>query len=89
MSILTELQKPCSCHGRVNWQDSLISQQHPCIMFALDGVANEIVDGVCVLLPSIVMFPAGCGKAEDIRRGKVAKNMNDQFNWNVHYEGFV
>lgn len=56
-------------------------------MFALDGVANEIVDGVCVLLPSIVMFPAGRGKAEDIGRGKVAKNINDQINWNVHYEG--
>lgn len=56
-------------------------------MFALDGVANEIVDGVCVLLPDITMFPAGRGKAEDIRRGKVAKNINDQFNRNVHDEG--
>lgn len=86
MSIPTELQKPCNCHGRVNWLDSLIGQQPSCIMFALDGVANEIVDGVCALLPGIVMFSAGRGKAEDIRREKVAKNRNDQFNWNVHYK---
>lgn len=85
MSIPTELQKPCNCHGRVNWQDTLIDQQSSCIRLALDGAANEIINGVCVLLPGIVIFPAGCGKAEDIGRGKVAQNMEDQFNWNVHY----
>lgn len=31
------------------------------------------------------MFPAGCGKAEDIGRGKMAEDIEDQFNWNVHY----
>lgn len=65
----------------------MISQESPCIIFALDGVANEIVDGVCVFLLGIAKFPAGRGKAEAIRRGKVAKNINNQFNWNVHDKG--
>lgn len=54
-------------------------------MFTLNGVVNEFVDGACVLLPDIMMFPAGCGKAEDIRRGKVAKNIDYQFNEKVHF----
>ena len=49
------------------------SQQLPCIMFTLAVVANEFEDGACMLLPDIVMFPAGCGKAEGTRREKVAK----------------
>ena len=48
-------------------------------------MCNTIVYGVCVLLPGIVKFPAGCGKAEDIGRGKMAEDIEDQFNWNVHY----
>lgn len=42
-------------------------------MFTLAVVANEFEDGACMLLPDIVMFPAGCGKAEGTRREKVAK----------------
>lgn len=49
-------------------------------MFTLNGMVNEFVDGACVLLPDIMMFPAGCGKAEDIRNGKVAKNIDYQSN---------
>ena len=48
-------------------------------------MSNETIYSGCVLLPDIVMFPAGCGKAEDIGRGKMAEDIEDQSNWNVHY----
>lgn len=59
---------------------SCSSQEPSCIRLTLNSMVNEFVDGVCALLPGTTMFPAGRSKAEDIRRGKMAKNINDQFN---------
>lgn len=47
-------------------------------------MSSEVVDGGCVLLPSIEKPLAGRGKTEDIGRGKIPEDINYQLDWKVH-----
>lgn len=49
-------------------------------------MADEIVDSICVLLPDLAVFSAGGSEAENIRGGKMTKDVNSQFNWKIHGE---
>lgn len=49
-------------------------------------MSSEVVDGGCVLLPSIEKPLAGRGKTENIVRGKMPKDINYQLGWKVHNE---